>query len=772
FGQKRTADRGASVSFEEGRTLGSGFLCWIALIIIILSFVGGVSGCNSLKLNRKSCLFSKNREGADTLSNSKEDELVKNASAMSASESPRKSEKMETAPAATNQTAPIAWSAQRPNGGVLFPKTLSAKGPLVVLEPKSIIAPVGSEVVMVASYIGEDNEYLRVNEKLEWELSGAGIFLTTNPENCCLDGNTKKISDHNLKTTTSAKLWRIHRGTATPTDDISILKGQSWTTVQSGVEGTSSVCVLAPNIDNWQNRTATSVIHWIDAAFLYPRSGIAPVGEQQIFTTTVQRKSSPSEGRMGWTVRYEVLSGPAAGFGPEISPILETQTDQNGQSQVVLSQRENVAGLNKILVKIIRPGSATDSPIVVDQRIINQAWTDNSPFRLRIQGTSSVKVGEVASYQIQVTNLTSFAQNGILTLPIPANGVFVAGTPQPLLENNMAIWIMNDIPANSTQDVTVQIRSQADGGFDIVPTIRRQEATVTPKSGANTTPGGGTVPPVTIPGAELNSGPAATPTPPPTTSPVTTPQTPTSTDPASQTPTLPDTGTAGGVGDSGQVEIRFMRPFPATAKQGEVFDGYFTLINPQNLTVNDIVITSLAPEGVDYVSDEAGVLNRSFVKTTPQPLADIVGRQYRLAYQTQNTGTQEIKIQIMDTSNKVYASTSIFVTILPVEVTANKVPAESSEVPPVTFNSSHGTGSDNQNNSENNNGLKIDTTEPESTVNKNPVTSGDAENNGNPAGRNDLDGRTDNGHQTDHTLKNNVVKPAETMMTSSGSDSA
>ena len=91
--------------------------------------------------------------------------------------------------------------------------------------------------------------------------------------------------------------------------------------------------------------------------FRFPSSTVSPVGQTVDLTTTVFRKTVP-EPRSGWIVRYQVLSGPAAGFGPNGESTIEIETDRNGQATVPFTQTTGGPGANNVKSQIIRPSGA------------------------------------------------------------------------------------------------------------------------------------------------------------------------------------------------------------------------------------------------------------------------------------------------------------------------------------------------------------------------------------------------------------------------------
>ena len=191
----------------------------------------------------------------------------------------------------------------------------------VMLRPQRTIAPVGSEVVLVAGVHTGDG-YLRTNERLEWSIApgSVGQFVEVQ-QNGWVDlllgdfNRPRKINNTLAIGSTSRESVRLDRGIPTPGDDVCVLRGQGWITVTSCVEGTSHVTVFAPGVVPWDHRLEQATIEWIDAQFGFPPPSINPAGGRHVLSTTVLRQTNHAP-HVGWLVRYEIAGGPPAGFGP------------------------------------------------------------------------------------------------------------------------------------------------------------------------------------------------------------------------------------------------------------------------------------------------------------------------------------------------------------------------------------------------------------------------------------------------------------------------
>ena len=110
--------------------------------------------------------------------------------------------------------------------------------------------------------------YLRTNERLEWTMApgSVGQFLAVEDNGwvdfLLGDFNRPRIVNNAFAIgSTSRESMCLNRGT--PCDNLCVLRGQSWITVASGVEGTSHVTVFAPGVVCCDHRMEEAVIEWV-----------------------------------------------------------------------------------------------------------------------------------------------------------------------------------------------------------------------------------------------------------------------------------------------------------------------------------------------------------------------------------------------------------------------------------------------------------------------------------------------------------------------------
>ena len=218
----------------------------------------------------------------------------------------------------------------------------------IVLCPRATVAPIGSEVVLLAGVRGPD-QYLRTNERVEWMIDpgsvGQFVDLDKGSWTDPFVGDftqAKKIDNCYAVNTTSRRLLRLTRGTPDTSDDVEVLKGQAWVTLTSACEGTTDVTVYCPGVSPWQSRTEICQVHWVDAQWSFPAVALAESGGRQLLTTTVTRQSNGTP-RTAWIVRYEIAGGPPTAFAPDGSQVVEIPTGRPGEG-VCRTLSEGTAG--------------------------------------------------------------------------------------------------------------------------------------------------------------------------------------------------------------------------------------------------------------------------------------------------------------------------------------------------------------------------------------------------------------------------------------------
>jgi uncharacterized repeat protein (TIGR01451 family) len=244
------------------------------------------------------------------------------------------------------------------------PPVVLPSAPEVVLQlaPADTIAPVGSEVTLVAGVFGSQ-QVLQPRQRVEWTIDPSGVgHVATISQRAPLDwlfggaGSAQKIDADYAISSTATRNYILNRGTASPADDLPITAGQTWISVSSPAEGISHVTAFAPQLGAWQARQRTARIYWIDAQWSFPPSTSAPTGGQQALTTSLLRLSDRTA-LTGYRVRYSIAGGAPASFGVGDGQSIELETNAQGEATVDLQQTAASAGTTDVRVEVIRPGT-------------------------------------------------------------------------------------------------------------------------------------------------------------------------------------------------------------------------------------------------------------------------------------------------------------------------------------------------------------------------------------------------------------------------------
>lgn len=334
-----------------------------------------------------------------------------------------------------------------------------------------IVAPVGSEVVLVAGVAGTDG-YLRTNRRLEWSIApgSVGNFVAVE-EGTFTDIMLGDFTRPHLASNTFAvgstgrSYLRLTRGTPTPDDDVFVMRGQGWVSLTSAVEGTSNVVVVSPDVYNWQTRTKTATVHWVDVVWRFPPPAINPAGTKHVFTTSVTRLSnqSPCE---GWRVRYEITSGPPAGFSPDGSQVVEVPTNAAGQASVEIFQKQAVPGTNNVSIQVIRPSEAPGAggqKLVVGNGTTMKTWTA-ADLSIAVAGPVTAVVGSPLTYRVNVTNPGDLpARDVVVTNSLPEGLTYLDSNPAAENAGRQLQWRLGEIGARQCRTIEVQFRPERGG---------------------------------------------------------------------------------------------------------------------------------------------------------------------------------------------------------------------------------------------------------------------------------------------------------------------
>lgn len=343
----------------------------------------------------------------------------------------------------------------------------------IVVTPQEMAAPVGTEVVLIASVRGQD-AYMRTNQRVEWTIppESVGEFVDFSEATFTdyLVGDftrPRKVTDRFVITSSVRRYLRLTRGTPSPNDDVYVRPGQAWISVTSPIEGTSVVSAYAPCVNDWQRRVQTAVIHWVDAEWQFPSPAIVSAGGRETLVTTVTRRRDGSP-CTGWRVRYEIAGGAPAALGTDGTQVVEVPVDESGQAAVDIYQNQPAGGTTQIRVQIIRPGEvagAAGKRLVISSGTALVTWSAPQ-LNVRVSGPTAAGKGSTGTYTIEVSNPGDLpADNVVLTHQLGEGAQLQSSNPQATDTGSQLQWQVGRLGARETRTYQVTYLYEATGSF-------------------------------------------------------------------------------------------------------------------------------------------------------------------------------------------------------------------------------------------------------------------------------------------------------------------
>ena len=358
------------------------------------------------------------------------------------------------------------------------PKGFKTRGQMgeIIMTPSRIVAPVGSEVVVLAGICGGDGYYV-LNQPLEWMLSNdsVGQFIEIggmhHPTfNRVVPPSAKKFDGQYAHGRTGLKDRLLTRGTPTPADDIHALKGQAYTSLSSASPGTTYVTCLAPKAEAWDKRRSSTVIHWVDGTWAIPLPASAAAGTVYPLTTAITR-SSDGNGVPDWKVRYSIIGGAPAEFAPVGSQEAEVITGDNGKATVQLRQVAGKfdPGTTQIRVEVVRPAVFGESELVVESGVTSVTWSAPA-LTIRAIGPKTAGVEEAFNYRVEISNPGDQVTRGVIlrTRDFSSDLEFISSEPKPAQYGKNYQWELGDVvPGANPRVVNIQMKSKQRGNSEL-----------------------------------------------------------------------------------------------------------------------------------------------------------------------------------------------------------------------------------------------------------------------------------------------------------------
>jgi len=365
------------------------------------------------------------------------------------------------------------------------------------LSPSRVVAPVGTEVVLVAG-LNRKKHLHEAGRPVNWILSreSVGYITEVGKDTNMFDLVSNRdygVQGPDFATSSTLLLDKtIDRGTELPGDDVRVLKGQTWMSVSSASPGVSRVTALAPTFENWPARQQTATIYWVDAQWQFPAPVVVPAGDKAVLTTTVLRQTNrqPVE---GWKVQYEVLDGPASAFLVNGRPAeqgapIETRTDANGFATVELAPLSNEAGTAQVRVTIVQPNLDPESNaenLMLGSGVTTVTWSAPQ-LAVDMTGPQVAEFNSQAVYNINVQNGGDVAaRDTLVSVILPSGLAYESSVPAAQQMGNRLEWSIGDLEARGFRQISLTTRVQQSGTIEncvtatAEPGLRSEDCTST-----------------------------------------------------------------------------------------------------------------------------------------------------------------------------------------------------------------------------------------------------------------------------------------------------
>ena len=339
----------------------------------------------------------------------------------------------------------------------------------LILNPRRLVAQVGSEVVLRAGVCARDGYYI-TKEPIEWMLSqdSAGNFVQSSGKGRPVMHRllqrepNGKDSSYAVSWTSPSKQF-LPRDQQKASDDIWLVRGQTWTTVTSNSEGTSYVTALAPRAKGWKQRRQSSTIHWVDAKWSFPAPAIARAGETVGLTTRLIRATS-GKPINGWTIRYSVESGAVAAFLPDDAKSVDVTTASGGRGSVKVAHRDQNPGVTRVGIRIFRPASSPgEDPLLVGKGSTTVTWSAPG-LALRAAGPVTALADSVMTYQFDVSNPGDLpARDVTLVVDIPPEATYVSSLPAGNRFGDRIEWKLGQLESSDLRSLRLDLRASQQG---------------------------------------------------------------------------------------------------------------------------------------------------------------------------------------------------------------------------------------------------------------------------------------------------------------------
>ena len=349
----------------------------------------------------------------------------------------------------------------------------------ITLDPVADINPVKTQHTIVATVLDAKNRPC-MGQRVDWILARGPICvgdIVEHDDMGAIISSSKevvrKISNNYSTSYTNEGPATLTLGTPATSDDIKLTVGQTWLTITSPLEGETHIIAFCPGIKNANNHKAFAVKYWIDAKITWPENAVNKVGTPHTFKIKLIKASTsaPLSGYlMNWKLEDE---GTPAHLGDQPgNKAVQGQTDEQGESAVVLNQDEPKEGSNIVKVELRKPTGE-----LLALRSVVKEWIAPS-LGITKTGPADGILGEKVVYTLEVSNPgQADAQNVVLKDTLPEGLAFIEATPAPSdVQEKELTWNLGVIAKDAKQKITLTLKATKVGEWVNTARVTSNEA--------------------------------------------------------------------------------------------------------------------------------------------------------------------------------------------------------------------------------------------------------------------------------------------------------
>ena len=336
----------------------------------------------------------------------------------------------------------------------------------VEVTPVEDTNPVGTQHVLIATVKDKEGKPLP-NRRVEWIIPDDAIgAIVEVDESGWRNSRGHKVTSRYAVTHTNNFNHVLTRGNEDPSDDVHLVRGQSWCTITSAVEGTTHVIVYVPAIYNWDKHKVIVQKHWYDVKVAFPPDATNPVRTRHPLRTKVT-KYSDGKPLAGYEVTYKILSGPSAVFTPGGRQSVMVTTNEDGIGETVLEQTAAAEGTNEIQIDVVRPENkeCCKPAVHIETGKARKTWV-GPRIAITKSAPPTARVGQTFRYDITVSNPSEVPANNVVVTDELPNGIeYVSSSPSASVRGQSLSWSLGALAGGQSRSMTVDVRATRTGSF-------------------------------------------------------------------------------------------------------------------------------------------------------------------------------------------------------------------------------------------------------------------------------------------------------------------